>query len=478
MAVAASLLAIGSSARRRGVVPQLLAASLTVLVPALATADPDSGASSPSSDRFDLVARAETHAELFRRALLPGANGTLLITRTLLPVQEYVLLDARNLDTPWKRDSMEVELSAWAETTLGDPSPERPLDGDIQVANVGYRQGPVSVRLGRQHVAGGAARYSRFDGADIAVDLGLGLGVEAYGGFTVLPRWDARPGYYILGSAAETQLKDPNAVLAPSRAGTWLTGGRVGYRNAWARAGVSFHEEHAGGELARRNLGADARADLHDVGTIASSALLDLDARRFADARVSADATPFDSLDLTAEFSHAEPALLLSRQSVLSVFSTDSYDEVGGFATFRAVRMLRFEASGFLDVYDGGRPGARGEGAVRALLDRAGHTTARVEYTRLLAPDNGYHSVRLSLSRRFARTLAGTLEGYGYLYDSSIRGMRTSAVSAGTITWQAEAALSFLIGASLASSPYARLDAETQVRVAYAFDLSQRGVSR
>lgn len=453
---------------------RLTAAGLVLFSPAPGAAAPDAP-STAGPDRFDLLVRGETHAELFRRALLPGPNGTLVFTRTLLPVQQYVLLDAKNLDMPWQKDSVDVELSAWGETTLGDPSPERALDGDVQTANVGYRQGPAQVRLGRQHVAGGAARYARFDGGDVAVDLGAGLDVEAYGGFTVLPRWDARPGYYILGAAADTSLKDPGALPAPARSSTWLAGGRVGYKNRWAHAGLSFHEERASGWLARRNLAADARADLQGTVEVAGSALLDVDARHLADARLSADLTPFEALDLSAEYLHAEPALLLSRQSVLSVFSTASYDEVGGLATLRAARVLRFESSGFFDVYDEGRPGARAELAVRALPGTGGRTMARFSYTRLLAPDNGYHAVRLSLSQRFLPKVTGTLEGYGYFYDSPIRGVKTSTVYAGTVSFQAERAVSVLVGASLARSPYARLDAETQVRLAYAFDLSHEG---
>jgi hypothetical protein len=458
-------------------VSRLVAAGLVLSLPGRASAGPDSS-SVAGPDRFDLFVRGETHAELFRRALRPGPDGTLVVTRTLLPIQEYVFLGAKNLDAPWRKDSIDVELSAWGATTLGDPSPERALDGDVQTANVGYRQGPLWVRLGRQHVAGGAARYARFDGADAGVALGAGLDVETYGGFVVLPRWDRTPGYYLLGAAAETALKDPNAVAAPPRSSTWLAGGRVGYKNDWARAGLSFHEEHTGGSLARRNLGADAEADLLDAMTVTGSALLDLDERRFADAHLSADVSPMGALDVTAEYLHAAPALLLSRQSVLSVFSTDSYDEVGGYATFRAARALRVESSGFVDVYDGGRPGGRGQIAARVLPDPSGRTVTRIEYTRLLAPGNGYHAIRVSLSRRFDPALSGTLEAYGYFYDSAIRNVSTSSVYAGTLTWQPERSLSFLIGGSLARSPYARLDAEAQLRVAYAFDLSRDGITR
>ena len=63
-------------------------------------------------------------------------------------------------------------------------------------------------------MVGGAARYSRFDGLAIGLAFGAGFDAEVYGGFTVLPRYDARPGYYLLGATADSLLRDPNALLA------------------------------------------------------------------------------------------------------------------------------------------------------------------------------------------------------------------------------------------------------------------------
>src|SRR5688500_6547906 len=55
-------------------------------------------------DRYQLSAHAETYAELFRRALLPGANGSLVSTDTVVPLYEYLSLRASDIDTGWRRD--------------------------------------------------------------------------------------------------------------------------------------------------------------------------------------------------------------------------------------------------------------------------------------------------------------------------------------------------------------------------------------
>jgi len=427
--------------------------------------------------RVELSARSETYAELFRRALLPGPNGALVSSETVAPVYEYVFVRATNVATPWRNDGLDFELAAWGRGWLGARDAEQPLDGDVQIANARYRRGPFSLRVGRQQVAGGAARFARFDGANFATELGAGVDANAYAGWTVLPRWNERRTYQQLGASAE--IAPTGATLEQaSRGKYWLVGGRVGWRASGKSAGLSIHEQREPGGVARRNLGMDARFPLVDHALLGTTALLDLERGRFADARLWLDTTPADFAALSIELLHTEPALFLSHQSVLSVFGSDSYEEAGGYATLSATRALAFEASGFAQVYHGGRPGARSELAVRTFADAARATFVRVAYARLLSPDNGYHSLRSSLSRRFTPRLSATLEAYAYLYDRAIRGYRASTVYAGTLSFEPARQLSLLLGASLAHSPYANLDAQTTLRASYAFDLSARGGAR
>lgn len=442
--------------------------AVLALVPASAAASPLT-AGPRDRDRFDVSATSETHAELFQRALLPGTNGAIVSTDTVVPVREYVRLRARDLDTPLARDSLDVELAAWGDVTAGAPASEHVLDGDIQTANVLLRQGAWSVRLGRQHVAGGAARYARFDGAEAAFTL-AGFDAQVYGGFTVLPRWNQLPGYHYLGAAVDSDLRVPTALPSPDRLQHFLGGGRVGYQGARAAVGISVHDQWEERGLSRLDLGADAHADL-GAASASGSAVLSLDAKRFADARVWVDTSPVKPLDVSVEVLHSEPALLLSRSSVLAVFSTDGYDEVGASATLRALRALSIEGGAFAELYDSGRPGARADAAVRVFADRGGHTMVRLGYTRVQAPTNGYHSLRSSLVRRITPRVSSTVEAYGYFYDEAIRDVRTSLVYAGTVSMQPTDAVSLLLGGSLARSPYAALDAQAQVRLVVNFDL-------
>lgn len=451
----------------RSLLQPLVAASLSLVLERAALAEPV-----PPPDRYSFFVHGETHAELFQSALLPGSYGAVVRRDTALPVYQYVLLEARDQNIARQQTGLDMELAAWSRAELGSTTAQAPLDGDVQTANVGYHRGPLVLRLGRQHVAGGAARYSRFDGLLVNAQLGGDFEGQAYVGLTVLPRWD-RPSYTYLGAAADSDLKNPALSSGTrERRDYWLGGARLGWGTRNVRAGLSFHEQHESGGLSRRTLTLDETMDLPGAVSAGASASAELEAERISEARIWLDAAATPTLDLSLEWLHTEPALFLSRQSVLSVFSADDYDEGGTRAALRASERITIEGGAWLELYTGSRPGARSELALRVIADRSGSTFVRLAYARVLTPDNGYHTLRSSLTRRIMARLSGTLEAYAYLYDRAIRTYRTSTVYSGTLEYRPIPALGLLWGASLVRSPYASLDAQTQLRVAYDFDFS------
>jgi hypothetical protein len=428
-------------------------------------------AASETPDHFSVSGRSETYVQLYRRALVPGQNGSVVPTETAVPVNEYLYANARDVDAPWQKDAISMEFAAWGRYWPTKTELERPFDGDIQTASVRVDMGPAWARLGRQQIAGGAARYARFDGAMVGGRFG-GLFIEGYGGYTVLPRWDDRVGYHQLGKAEDTLLTAP--IPMPERKNHFMAGARAGYTLDHVSGSISFHDEQAKGEVEHRNLGLDLGVEPLKEASIGASTLLELDSGRFADARLWVDATPHPIIDLGAEYLHAEPSLLLSRQSVLSVFSTSSYEEVGGTLSAKIQRWLRLETNGYIEAYRGSGPGARGEVAARIQADREHLTIFRVAYARVIAPQNGYQALRVSFSRRLWQELSTTLEAYGYFYDQPIASYRTSSMYAGTASYRVLDPLDVLWSVSLARSPYAALDAQTMLRVTYRFDAPER----
>ncbi len=452
----------------RALFQPLIAASLSLVLERAAAAEP-----TPPADRYSFFMHGETHAELFQRALLPGSYGAVIADDTSLPVYQYVLLEARDQNIALRQTGLDMELAAWSRAELGSTTSEAPLDGDVQTANVGYHHGPLLVRVGRQHVAGGAARYARFDGVLLDADLGQGFDARAYAGLTVLPRWNQHPGYTYLGAAADSDLKNPAVSTGTRERTDYLLGGaRLGWSARNVRAGLSFHEQHESGGLTRRTLTLDETMELSRAVSAGASGSAELDAERISEARVWVDAAPASTVDLSFEWLHTEPALFLSRQSVLSVFSADDYDEGGTRGALRASDRISFEGGAWLELYSGSRPGARSELALRVIADDARSTFVRLAYARVLTPDNGYHSLRSSLTRRIMARLSGTLEMYAYLYDRAIHSYRASTVYSGTLEYRPTPLIGLLWGASLVRSPYASLDAQTQLRVAYDFDFA------
>ena len=195
-----------------------------------------------------------------------------------------------------------------------------------------------------------------------------------------------------------------------------------------------------------------------------------MDSGGLADARLWIDSTPLKHVNLGGEYLHTQPALFLSRQSVLSVFSTNTYDELGSTASWQLMKALGLEGGGYIELYSDGSKGARGQLALRVTPDKEGNTLLRIGYTRVRAIDNGYSSIRDSLRQRIARTLAATAEAYLYVYDKRIRGYNVSSVYAGTLEWSARPDLRLMWGASFADSPYARADAQTLLRLVYSLE--------
>ncbi|MEO6600939.1 MAG: hypothetical protein ABIQ16_13755 [Polyangiaceae bacterium] len=451
------------------------AASLSALTTMLLTGFAHAQATAPDArDHFQLSARSETYVELFQRALKPGPNGALVSTDTAAPFQQYLFVRASDLDVGPHADSLDFEVAAWGRLWFGARQGEPLVDADLQTANARYHHGPIFVRLGRQVQAGGAARYLRFDGISAGADLGAGLSAEAYGGLTVLPRWNRHPGYEQLGASVDTLLKNPEALPDPKRADYRAAGGRVAWASLRGAAGVSFLEQREPGGLAHRNLGIDARVEPISQATLGGTAVLDLDRVRFSDARVWGDARPFEDLLVSLEYLHTEPSLFLSHQSVLSVFGSANYDEAGTLASWRCADWLSFDGAAFVDFYGGNRPGGRAEGGTRFVADRHRLTTLRIAYARVLTAENGYHSLRSSLTRSLMPKWSATVEAYAYLYDHAIRSSLHSVVYASTLTFEPSPALSVLVGGSLASTPYASFDAQAQARVVYSFDAASR----
>src|SRR5690349_21181305 len=85
--------------------------------------------SAETPDRFELSFRSETYVYLFRRALLPGPNGAVVATDTLLPLYQYVDFRADGVDSALGEDGLGLEASGWGRAYLAGSDDLGWLDG-------------------------------------------------------------------------------------------------------------------------------------------------------------------------------------------------------------------------------------------------------------------------------------------------------------------------------------------------------------
>ena len=438
---------------------------------------PSSDYSTKNADILAVEAYNSTYIPMFQRALLPGPAGSMVAPQTSLPVYDYMMFRVMDADMPWAKNSVDMELSMWgAGNVIGNDGEKKTLDGDVTVASVTQRFGLSYVKLGRQYVTEGAARFAHLDGLSTGVRTKMGVDLSGYAGFTVLPRWDARPNYQHLGTASDSLVTSVDQLPHSDRSGNWMMGARVGYSaNRLGEVGLSVHEQREDHELGRR----DAALDLHffPVQSIDASgrALVDLDSRNLADTFLGVSFHPSRDWDIATEYRRVIPTLLMSRQSVLSVFAVDRFDEVGGELRYHATPRILLFGGSFVEWLAGEGVGSRTRMGTKIYPDDSHRLMIQLAYSRVVEPENGYHGTRISAVYRLLSPLTVSAEQYTYVYDVAIRGMKTSSVQMATTSWRFVKKWELMLGGSLFHSPYAAMDAQAMLRLAHTYGSSLGG---
>jgi hypothetical protein len=204
--------------------------------------------------------------------------------------------------------------------------------------------------------------------------------------------------------------------------------------------------------------------------SISADATLATDGWQLMEGRAWVDLVATPSLGLVAEYLHADPALWLSRQSVLSVFGTSAFDEWGGALTYRPLRHLAVTGSAHAQRTEGERLGMRSQARLWTTLDEGERWRLSAAHTRLLTVENGYHSLRAGLGYAFSARVSSNADVFVYRYDEPILGRRYSLVQVLNVGYRSESAFALLCGVSLVQSPYARADFQSLVRVTQELD--------
>jgi hypothetical protein len=329
---------------------------------------------------------------------------------TVVPMYQLLTLDVGGIHAKFL-DELRISVSGWGELAAGDPL-EGHATGDLDVGFVDAKLfgGRLQLRLGRQFVMAGITRALQLDGGSITWRIWRGVGLNAYGGAPVAPRFGTK-----LGDAA--------------------VGARMFFAPRWnTELGVSFLQINDAGRIAQQDLGADARWQVIRPLALSGYATLSLVELRLAEGSVAATWQPASMVELRADYRRTAPDLFLPRSSILSVFAQESHDEAGGSVWARPIPRVRLDGDYHVIVDDNGT-GQRGGVRGNVYLGRAFETSLGAEMRVLHLPDKGYVRARLFAVERMLPTVVFTLDFDAFRLDQPVNGQFYSFTGAATVGW-------------------------------------------
>lgn len=327
---------------------------------------------------------------------------------TVVPAYEALTLTVGDFGFKHVED-FKIAVQGWGLVAFGDPRPGEASTGDL---DLGYVEGKVfsrhlAIRLGRQMVAGGAARYTPLDGLRVDLRVWKGLGLTAYGGAPVTPRFGISR-----GDAA--------------------VGGRLFWQQSFdTEIGLSAIHVLGEGRVARQDAAADLRWGLHRSLYLTAYGLLSLKEMRLGEAAASLNWEPARKVMVTVDYRRVAPDLFLPRNSVFSVFSQETRDEAGASLYYNPHPRLRLYGD-YRFVRDDYGMGHRG--GVKGTLSFAQGAAAGVEVRVLHLPseaNQGYVQTRLFGYQR-VNSLFFSLDADAYWLETPIHGQDLSFTAAAT----------------------------------------------
>jgi hypothetical protein len=425
-------------------------------------------AASPAARADTVEASSTTLLNLHQDTRFRGGTKPDLVT--VAPLYEILTVTARDISNGFS-DDLSVVLSTWGAIDLAerrwDAGTTSNLTGDV---TAGYVQAKflnraVTIVAGRSMVPTGVARMLQLDGGRAIVLVPVGpvqLSVSGYGGVPTSQRFSTREGE-----------KSWNPV-----GGTLAYGGRVallipitGVPGRGFEWGTSVNFVNNDSDPVRQEVGTDLRLQPFRSSDLALAgfASYDLYDARISEASAAVTVSATSKVHLTGDFRYVEPSLLLSRNSILSVFSASTWTEYGGGVRYDFGRGLHAG----LDLHLRSEPGAT-DGSSHLGSDVAGRfdwassrTSAGVELSNLSTVENGYFGVRLWGRRDLSLKAFVTGDVEAQFFEKSING--ESQAITGTVTAGYQLPLNFtvVVSGSAGMTPYLEQAYNLMLKLAY-----------
>jgi hypothetical protein len=361
---------------------------------------------------------------------------------TVLPLYEGLRLTLRDVSVPYV-DDLRLEVSGWLGGFFVDPVGGQRFGGDLDVA---YLEGKlvrrhILVRVGRQNLIGGAARFTHLDGASITFST-HGAGLTVFGGVPVVPRFGVKVG-------------DATA------------GGRVFYRFSYAsQLGVSFVHIEDLGRTGRSDAAIDFRTQPIRMLTLTGIGVLSLVERDLAEVDVAATLQPYRLIDVRVDYRDQRPDLFISRSSIFAVFSNSTRQEVGGTIEGRALGRITVDGD-YHAIFEPAGAGHRAGVKCQLKLGPSGELTVGAAFHFLRLPDNGYYETRVFGMLRITPRVLLTLDGDAYIFDALVNGHSYSLTGATALAWDFTKVWRAVASAAVSTTPFVNGGYDFMVKLAY-----------
>ncbi len=392
----------------------------------------------------------------------PGCDAATNMV-TVVPVYEMLDLAATDVYTGFT-DNLELTLSTWGGVDLAEPhfgqggglwnngaNTDSRVAGDINLGFVraDFAGRAVSVRLGRQFVAEGAARMTHLDGAELRLVLPGGFGLSGYAGAPVQSRFEALGGPLTTGNTRATV----------------TTGGRASWRYPGlldVGASAAFATDR--GDPSRQEVGADFRLTPYRGIALTGSGWWSVYDARMGEASFAAIFAPIRHLDVTLDYRHVEPDLFLPRNSILSVFASDERNDLGGSLHWGATRDIAVDADYHVLLEDAGT----GHWArAKATAHPGGRdNTVGAEASYLYQVENGYFMGRLFGAKTLA-ALTATLDLYGYFFRNAVSGQDQALTATATLGYNIVRGLRAVVAGTAGTTVYLSSQYELMAKLVY-----------
>ena len=419
-------------------------------------------ASSPArADTIDVDSTTMLNVANQTRGGTPGQPFDLATTATAFEILSLTARDVRN----GFADDLTFVLKTWAAYDIADrrwdSGTPSSLTGDVVS---GYAQGKffdrsLTLRLGRTMVSAGTARTLQLDGGEVVLALPAGFRISGYVGAPVPPRF-----------ATRSPLVSWNPVGGDLAAGGRLGGSRAlpggPGRGLDLGASVNTVEDH--GNPVRQEVGLDLRLVPVAPFVLTGFAAYSIYDERTSEASARASYSATRDLLLEADYQYVAPDLLLARNSILSVFSAEERQLVGGGATYSITRSLKVSASAHAIIEpalnDVGH--STGSDANAKVEWNRGNTVAGLEGFFLDAEDNGYVGGRIFGRRDFGRAFAAA-DVLLHVFREKVNGQDYALTGALTGGYDLIHGLAAVVSARAGVTPFMEQTFEVMAKLVY-----------